>query len=268
MVEHSAVNRRVASSNLARGANLKSRSQLDLCCFCFFSANDFWLPKLPTGISLLTDNEKPRPVFSATFLRHSTSSFNWAAYLSDTSLFANPIQNFSRSQGTRFFRRCITRNRRKLWNAFPTCFKLSFFRIGFRPSRKIFRCRRGLPESALQVSTESTPVVKMCSRKLRWASVQVSLPRDIDNLCLTCWPRRSFQYRPYLGQNPFGWVQPPCLAQLFHEHFAILTDAAVHAFASPPYRIPPSLTSCLFFTAAFPLLSNGTCRTRCDDLTP
>ena len=47
MVEHSAVNRRVASSNLARGANLKSRSLLDLCCFCFFASNQFWLPKLP-----------------------------------------------------------------------------------------------------------------------------------------------------------------------------------------------------------------------------
>src|SRR5882724_6406103 len=46
-VEHSAVNRRVASSNLARGANLKSRSQLDLCCFWFFASNHFWLPKLP-----------------------------------------------------------------------------------------------------------------------------------------------------------------------------------------------------------------------------
>ena len=40
-----AVNRRVASSNLARGANLKSRSQLELCCFCFFASNQFWLPK-------------------------------------------------------------------------------------------------------------------------------------------------------------------------------------------------------------------------------
>src|SRR5215469_10698564 len=47
MVEHSAVNRRVASSNLARGANLKFCPQLDLCCFRFFVSNHFGLPKLP-----------------------------------------------------------------------------------------------------------------------------------------------------------------------------------------------------------------------------
>jgi hypothetical protein len=48
-VEHSAVNRRVASSNLARGANSKSRSQSDLCCLWSFASTHWHCGRLRRG---------------------------------------------------------------------------------------------------------------------------------------------------------------------------------------------------------------------------
>src|SRR6266478_1407987 len=49
------------------------------------------------------------------------------------------------------------------------------------------------PVTSLKLSTESTPVAMMCSRSLRSADVQVTLPKDTDNLCLAYWPGTSFQ---------------------------------------------------------------------------
>ena len=77
-VEHSAVNRRVASSNLARGANLIFNPSISYATFFNF---DFWCfgsPSSPIELSS-AGNSNPSPTLSASCLRHSTSSFNCSA---------------------------------------------------------------------------------------------------------------------------------------------------------------------------------------------
>ena len=89
----------------------------------------------------LVGKTKPRPIFSHHSRRYFTSSRSCSAYWSVRSLCACPIHIFSKSHGTRFLRSQEARKRRKMWK--PHFSLPIFFRIGWRLSRRTFRCDNG-----------------------------------------------------------------------------------------------------------------------------
>ena len=96
MVERSAVNRNVAGSSPARGANLNPTPSYHCAAVSTPSFVSSGCPSCPDGESRVV-NAKPSPVLSDTSLRHFRSSFKCSAYLSVTSKYSAKA-DISRSQ--------------------------------------------------------------------------------------------------------------------------------------------------------------------------